>query len=75
MDATQRVVPPEKVTSGPARLRLFVNGRAVRDRLISHGVTEGVRSFLMKGTHHWQPVPADRHSLIKLAARGCSRLQ
>lgn len=43
------LIPPEKVTTGPARLRIFVNGRAVRDRMISHGVTEGMRSFLMKG--------------------------
>ncbi len=43
------LVPPEKVTIGPARLRLFVNGRAVRDRLMVHAVTEGMRSFLMKG--------------------------
>ena len=43
------LVPPEQVTPGPARLRLFVNGRAVRDRLITHGVCEGLRGFLMKG--------------------------
>ncbi|MFW2365666.1 MAG: DNA mismatch repair endonuclease MutL [Desulforhopalus sp.] len=46
---TGYLIPPEKVTSGPARLRIFVNGRAVRDRMISHGVTEGMRNFLMKG--------------------------
>ena len=46
---TGYLVPPEKVTIGPARLRLFVNGRAVRDRLMVHAVTEGMRSFLMKG--------------------------
>lgn len=43
------LVPPDKVTTGPARLRIFVNGRAVRDRMIAHGVAEGMRSFLMKG--------------------------
>lgn len=43
------LVPPERVTIGPARLRLFVNGRAIRDRMIIHGVTEGMRGFLMKG--------------------------
>ncbi len=43
------LIPPERVTIGPARLRLFVNGRAIRDRMIVHGVTEGMRGFLMKG--------------------------
>jgi len=43
------LVPPEKVTIGPARMRLFVNGRAIRDRMIIHAVTEGLRGFLMKG--------------------------
>lgn len=43
------LVPPEKATIGPARMRLFVNGRAVRDRMIIHGITEGMRGFLMKG--------------------------
>lgn len=46
---TGYLVPPEQVTTGPARIRLFVNGRAVRDRLMVHGVTEGLRGFLMKG--------------------------
>jgi DNA mismatch repair protein MutL len=43
------LVPPEKVTVGPSRLRIFVNGRVVRDRMISHAVFEGLRGFLMKG--------------------------
>ena len=43
------LVPPEKVTSGPAKMRIFVNGRAVRDRMILHAVGEGLRGFLMKG--------------------------
>lgn len=43
------LLPPEKVTQGPAKLRIFVNGRTVRDRMIIHGVTEGLRGFLMKG--------------------------
>ncbi len=43
------LVPPEKVTIGPAKLRIFVNGRAIRDRMITHGVAEGLRGFLMKG--------------------------
>ncbi len=43
------LVPPEKATVGPSRMRIFVNGRAVRDRMILHAVTEGLRGFLMKG--------------------------
>ncbi len=43
------LLPPEKVSHGPARLRVFVNGRAIRDRMITHAVTEGMRSFLLKG--------------------------
>ncbi len=43
------LVPPEISTAGPARLRLFVNGRAVRDRLMIHAITEGLRGFLLKG--------------------------
>jgi DNA mismatch repair protein MutL len=43
------LIPPEKVTLGPARLRVFVNGRVIRDRMILHAVTEGMRSFLMNG--------------------------
>ncbi|MGB3212259.1 MAG: DNA mismatch repair endonuclease MutL [Desulforhopalus sp.] len=43
------LVPPEKVTIGPAKMRIFVNGRAIRDRMIIHAVTEGLRGFLMKG--------------------------
>lgn len=43
------LVSPEKVTPGPAKLRIFVNGRAIKDRMITHGVAEGMRGFLMKG--------------------------
>ncbi len=43
------LVPPEKLHTGPARLRLFVNGRAIKDRMMSHAVAEGLRGFLMKG--------------------------
>lgn len=43
------LVPPEKVTIGPAKMRIFVNGRTIRDRMIIHAVTEGLRGFLMKG--------------------------
>ena len=52
-DAQHRVhgllVSPEKVTPGPAKLRVFVNGRAVRDRMVIHATAEGLRGFLMKG--------------------------
>jgi DNA mismatch repair protein MutL len=30
-------------------MRLFVNNRAIKDRLLMHGVGEGLRSFLLKG--------------------------
>ena len=30
-------------------MRIFVNGRAIRDRMIIHAITEGLRGFLMKG--------------------------
>jgi DNA mismatch repair protein MutL len=32
-----------------ARLRIFVNGRAIHDRLIGHAVSEGLQNYLMKG--------------------------
>ncbi|KGO33957.1 MAG: DNA mismatch repair endonuclease MutL [Desulfoprunum sp.] len=40
---------PEATLPAAARLRLFVNGRAVRDRMMTHAVIEGLRGFLMKG--------------------------
>ena len=40
---------PETMLPAAARLRLFVNGRAVRDRMMTHAVVEGLRGFLMKG--------------------------
>jgi len=46
---TGYLLPPEANVAGSAGLRLLVNGRAVRDRLIVHAVTEGLRNFLMKG--------------------------
>lgn len=60
------LVPPERVTAGPSKLRIFVNGRAVRDRMVTHGVAEGLRGFLMKGKNpsglihlHLQPEEID----------------
>jgi DNA mismatch repair protein MutL len=43
------LVPPDRVVTGPSKLRVFVNNRAIRDRMLVHGVAEGLRSFLMKG--------------------------
>ena len=43
------LIPPESSSPAAARLRLFVNGRAVKDRVLSHAVNEGLRSFLLKG--------------------------
>lgn len=40
---------PESVSASSARLRLLVNGRPVQDRMIRHGVVEGLQGFLMKG--------------------------
>lgn len=47
--ATGLLLPPESVRPGPAKLRVFVNGRAVKDRSIYHAIVEGMRGFLMKG--------------------------
>jgi DNA mismatch repair protein MutL len=43
------LLPPDAHTASSTQLRLLVNGRAVRDRMISHAVSEGFRNFLMKG--------------------------
>lgn len=43
------LVSPESSSPAAARLRVFVNGRAIRDRMVVHAVNEGMRSFLMKG--------------------------
>ncbi len=43
------LIPPEKVLAGGSRLRLFINGRAIRDRLMSHAAFEGLRGFMLKG--------------------------
>ena len=43
------LTPPEATVSGSAVLRLFVNGRAVKDRMMAHAAAEGLRGFLMKG--------------------------
>lgn len=43
------LIPPDTQIKGSARIKLLVNGRSVKDRMLSHGVTEGLRGFLMKG--------------------------
>jgi DNA mismatch repair protein MutL len=43
------LVPPDHPIQGSARVRILVNGRSVKDRMLTHGVTEGLRGFLMKG--------------------------
>jgi DNA mismatch repair protein MutL len=43
------LLPPEVSIPGTAKLRIFVNSRSIRDRMISHAVTEGMHAFLMKG--------------------------
>jgi len=46
---TGYLVPPDEGSSSVSRLRIFVNGRAVRDRMINHAVAEGLHGYLMKG--------------------------
>jgi DNA mismatch repair protein MutL len=43
------LLPPDRVKTGPGRLRIFVNRRVVKDRMIAHAISEGLRGFLMKG--------------------------
>jgi len=43
------LLPPGHHFGQVSRLRAFVNGRPVRDRLITHAVAEGLRNYLMKG--------------------------
>ncbi len=40
---------PDAVSGVAAKLRVFVNGRIVRDRMVSHAVTEGAHGFYLKG--------------------------
>ena len=41
------LLPPDAPVAG--RLRIFVNGRAIHDRLVTHAVSEGLQNYLMKG--------------------------
>ena len=43
------LIPPDAPVKGSPRIKLLVNGRSVKDRILSHGVSEGLRGFLMKG--------------------------
>ena len=43
------LLSPEQTFSTGTRLRLFVNGRAVKDRMMAHAVHEGLSGYLMKG--------------------------
>ena len=43
------LVSPEQSFGTTTRLRLFVNGRAVKDRMMAHAITEGLSGYLMKG--------------------------
>ncbi len=44
------LVPPDEPIKGSSRIKILVNGRSVKDRMLTHGVAEGLRGFLMK--HH-----------------------
>jgi DNA mismatch repair protein MutL len=43
------LLAPDHFAGPGAAFRAFVNGRPVRDRLITHAVAEGLRNYLMKG--------------------------
>lgn len=58
------LVPPDSHLTGSARIKILVNGRSVKDRMLTHGVAEGLRGFLMKGRNpagllHLHLDPAD----------------
>ncbi len=43
------LLSPDETVGPAARLRLFVLGRPVRDRMVSHAVSEGAHGYYMKG--------------------------
>ncbi|MBI5556086.1 MAG: DNA mismatch repair endonuclease MutL [Deltaproteobacteria bacterium] len=49
VSVTGFLLPPDASCGPSARLRIFVNRRAVRDRMVTHAVAEGLHGFLMKG--------------------------
>ncbi|MEW6594088.1 MAG: DNA mismatch repair endonuclease MutL [Thermodesulfobacteriota bacterium] len=46
---TGYLLAPEEAPATGARLRIFVNGRVVKDRMIAHAVAEGLHNFLLVG--------------------------
>ena len=42
-------LPPDESYGPTAKLKLFVNNRVVRDRMIVHAIHDGLAGFLMKG--------------------------
>ncbi len=46
---TGLLVPPDMPLRGSTRIKILVNGRSIKDRMLGHGVAEGLRGFLMKG--------------------------
>lgn len=43
------LLPPENSFGATLKLKLFVNNRAVKDRMMAHAVREGLSGYLMKG--------------------------
>ncbi|MBW2466117.1 MAG: DNA mismatch repair endonuclease MutL [Deltaproteobacteria bacterium] len=43
------LLSPEQSFASSAKLRLFVNHRAVKDKMMAHAVSEGLSGYLMKG--------------------------
>jgi DNA mismatch repair protein MutL len=48
---TAYLAPPELSRSRGDRILLYVNGRCIRDRLLTHAVMQGYRKTLMKGRY------------------------
>ena len=43
------LLSPEQSFAMSSRMRFFVNGRAVKDRIMAHALAEGLSGYLMKG--------------------------
>lgn len=43
------LLPPDELLGKNNRLRIFVNGRFIKDRLIQYAVSEAMQGFLMRG--------------------------